>query len=132
VAQKVISDEELLLLSPIHNNEESVPTVKSKLTMKLLNELISKLNQENIILSNRINELELKLELLLQNRAEVATTIEVPIQSEPGKPDEMETGLAWYIPPTLLSPRSERHPSQKKKSFWSFWFHLRFFSSRNG
>ncbi|SDN03221.1 hypothetical protein SAMN04487897_101851 [Paenibacillus sp. yr247] len=122
MAYKVISDEELmLLLSPNKENEQSE---KPKLTMKLLYELIKKLKQENIMLSKRVDELEQQLDLLHQIRAEVATTLELPVLIEPGIPAVMEADLDYGLPQTILIPRSQRHPSQNKKSFWAFLFRV--------
>ncbi|NOV03063.1 hypothetical protein [Paenibacillus planticolens] len=119
MAHKVVSDEELLmLLSPIDENQETNLTEKPKLTMKLLFELIKKLKEENIVLSNRVTEYELKLELHLQTKAEIASTLEVPDHIEPVSTFQMNNELERVLPHTALAPRSVRHPSHRKKPIW--------------
>ena len=49
----------------------------------------------------------------------VASTLEMPILIEPGKTTEIEAETHYVLPQIILMPRSERHPSQKKKSIWS-------------
>ncbi|MBP1964541.1 hypothetical protein [Paenibacillus aceris] len=130
MAHKVISDEELLLLlSPICDNQETNLAEKPKLTMKLLFELIKKLKEENLILSNRITEYELKLDMLLQNKAEVASTTEAAELVEPlSKQNEIDC----VLPIVTLAPRSVRHPSQRKKPMWLLFIRsvTRFFFRR--
>ena len=126
MSNKVISDEELMmLLSPTNNNEENEPSEKPKLTMKLLYELIKKLKQENMLLSKRVDELEQQLNLLHQIRDEVATTLDLPIIEETEITVGMEAELVSGLPQTILTSRAERHPSKKNnkdKSFWTYLF----------
>ncbi|KRF17618.1 hypothetical protein [Paenibacillus sp. Soil787] len=114
MSDKVISDEELmLLLSPTNNKEENELSEKPKLTMKLLYELIKKLKQENMLLSKRVDELEQQLDLLHQMRDEVATTLDLPMIKEPEITVGMEAELVSSLPQTILTSRAERHPSKK-------------------
>ncbi|MDQ0871529.1 hypothetical protein QFZ77_000188 [Paenibacillus sp. V4I3] len=125
MSYKVISDEELmLLLSPTYNNEENEPSVKPKLTMKLLYELIKKLKQENMMLCKRVDEFEQQLNLLHQTRDEVATTLDLPIIEETGITVGTEAELVSGPPQTILTSRAERHPSKKNKKNKSFWTYL--------
>jgi hypothetical protein len=129
VTNKVISEEELtLLLSSGYHNEEKEQVEKPKLTMKYLYELIRKLQNENLILTHRINELEQSLDLFHRTRAEVAATAELPVLIEPEMTAVIEAADLKAAPPiATLIPRSERHSVQKKKSIWSFWtFWFRF------
>lgn len=116
MAHKVISDEELLLLSPNCDNPEASLSEKPKLSMKLLYELIKKLKQENVILSNRIAEYERRMDLLMESKAQVASTAERTILIEPVRAAEVKHELGFVLPSTHLTPRSMRHPSPKKKS----------------
>ncbi|MCY9659775.1 hypothetical protein P5G65_09070 [Paenibacillus chondroitinus] len=117
MAHKVISDEELLLLlSPICDNQETNVSEKPKLSMKLLYELIKKLNQENVILSNRIAEYERRLDILMESKAQIASSAEMTVLIEPVRTTEVKQELSLVLSPTDLTPRSMRHPSPKKKS----------------
>lgn len=121
MSDKVISDEELMmLLSPTNNNEENEPSEKPKLSMKLLYELIKKLKQENMMLTKRVDELEQQLHLLHQIQDEVAITLELPIIEETGITVGMEAELDSGLPQTILTSRAERHPSKKNKFFWTY------------
>lgn len=123
MAYQIISDDELMiLLSPTYNKKENEQPEKPKLTMKLLYELIKKLKQENILLSKRVDEFEKQLDLLHQIRDEVATTLDLPILEETGIPVGMKDDFDYGLPQTILIPRSERHPSKKNKSFWTYLF----------
>lgn len=112
MAHKTISDEELLmLLSPIPDQQDNE---KPKLTMKLLYELIKKLKQENVELSERIAEYELKLDKLQQGREEVASTLEHTFLAEPEN-TKLPVVIDPPLPQTFLLPRSERHPARRKQ-----------------
>ncbi|MDU0200547.1 MULTISPECIES: hypothetical protein [Paenibacillus] len=117
MAHKVISDEELLLLlSPICDNQETNVSEKPKLSMKLLYELIKKLKQENVILSNRIAEYERRLDILMESKAQVASSAEMTVLIEPARSTEVKHELSLLLSSNDLTPRSMRHPSPKKKS----------------
>ncbi|MCY9696935.1 hypothetical protein [Paenibacillus alginolyticus] len=121
MSDKIISDEELmLLLSPTNNNEENEPSEKPRLTMKLLYELIKKLKQENMLLSKRVDDLEQQLDMLHQVREEVATTLDLPMIKEPEITVGMEAELVSGLPQTILTSRAERHPSKKNRFFWTY------------
>jgi hypothetical protein len=124
VSNKVISDEELmLLLSPTCTNEENEQSEKPKLTMKLLYELIKKLKEENMMLSKRVDEFEQQLVLLHQIRDEVATTLDLSMIEETGITVGMEAELDSGLPQTIQTSRAERHPSKKRRtSFWTYLF----------
>ncbi|BFT72003.1 hypothetical protein [Paenibacillus sp. P36] len=117
MAHKVISDEELLLLlSPICDNQETNVSEKPKLSMKLLYELIKKLKQENVILTNRIAEYERRLDILMESKAQIASSTEMTVLIEPVRTTEVKHELSLVLSSTDLTPRSMRHPSPKKKS----------------
>lgn len=124
MSDKVISDEELMMLLSPTNNEENEPSEKPKLTMKLLYELIKKLKQENMLLSKRVDELEQQLDLLHQIRDEVAATLELPMIEEPELTVGMEVEFVSGLPHTILTSRAERHPSKKNKKNKFFWTYL--------
>ncbi|MFD0693201.1 hypothetical protein ACFQZT_03765 [Paenibacillus sp. GCM10027628] len=125
MAHQVISEEEFrLLLSSDYRKEEKESLEKPKLTMKFLHELIRKLQHENLVLAKRIVELEQQLDSFHRIQVEVAATVELPA---PAEADAAAAGtditLDTFVPQKgILIPRSERHATEKKKSFWNLWF----------
>ncbi|MDD9270442.1 hypothetical protein ACFPES_25640 [Paenibacillus sp. GCM10023248] len=110
-----ISDEELLMLLSPAADQPAGELEKPKLTMKLLYELIKKLKQENIQLSERVAEYELKLDILLQTREEVASSLELPAITEP-ETAMLPISLEPALPQPMYTPRSKRHVSPRKQS----------------
>jgi hypothetical protein len=95
---------------------------KPTLTMKFLYELIRHNQYENYKLSQRVDQLEQQLGELHKPRDEAASTTEHSNIVET-KDEECVTSQQLPLPPISLTPRSQRHPSpKKKKSFWSYWF----------
>lgn len=119
MANQVISDEELmLLLSTIYHSDNHESQEKPKLTMKLLYELIKKLKEENMMLTNRMTEYERQIDLLLESKNEIASTLEVSLCLEHGKLAEIEIVPNSATSMNYLVPRSVRHPDQKKTPLW--------------
>ncbi|MDR6550034.1 hypothetical protein [Paenibacillus qinlingensis] len=119
MATKVISDEELmLLLSPICQTTANELQKKPKLTMKLLYELIKKLKEENMILTDRLTEYEHKIDLLLDSKSEVAASLALPLLEERGTAIEISSQPISVPPSSYLVPRSIRHPEKKKTPMW--------------
>ncbi|HEY0828269.1 MAG TPA: hypothetical protein VGE40_09250 [Bacilli bacterium] len=118
---------------------------KPRLTMKTLHKLIIELQDENLQLSRQIEELEQQIQVFQQFRVEIATAQESPVRAEledipdkgtspiltASKVQEPEVTKHWTTLGTLeetyqsfdvtfpiLTPRSEKHPALKKKSFF--------------
>jgi hypothetical protein len=96
-------------------------TKPSKLTMKVLFELIEELQEENRMLAERLQQLE----SCHQFHIEVAAAVQwstVPMDSPGLVPREITLHTEEETEDFLL-PRSKRHVTPKKKaSFWSFLF----------
>ncbi len=130
------------IVENLNMNEE--PSVRRRLTMKILHRLILELQGENLHLARQIAELEQQVHGFQQFRGEAAAAeapsihagLEVipnegnlPIWAtlkvkEPEIANRILTG-ALEEPPqsddtsyTILTPRSEKHPALKKKSFF--------------
>jgi carboxylesterase type B len=90
---------------------------KPTLTMKFLYELIRHNQYEYYKLSQRLDKVEQQLVELHKHSDEVASSAEHSAIEE----DE-DQGINT-LQPVFLTPRSQRHPStKKKKSIWSYWF----------
>jgi hypothetical protein len=94
---------------------------KPILTMKFLYELIRHNQYENYKLSQRVDKLEQQLDELQKPGDEVAAAAE---HSSIDVPEDKGSDILQQLPllPDSLIPRSQRHPSPKKKSMWSYWF----------
>ncbi|NHN30283.1 hypothetical protein [Paenibacillus agricola] len=99
-----------------------------KLTMKLLNELITELKQENQKLVRRLEDMERELKEQRLLLGEIAVTAEQLIWTPPGKPvvadeaEATETKLSEAppakVPEYVRMTRSEKHFIPPKKWFW--------------
>lgn len=146
-----------------HKEEQGQLTKKTRLSLKLLHELIRGLQHENFMLMQRVDELEKQFARLLRNEQEAAAARELQelgeSQEEAQDAQEVqkvqgieEIHVTWEldkiknlrqephlapltevpepqpesdVPQPIRIPRSERHPSPKKNSFWPFRFHHR-------
>ncbi|OCT13498.1 hypothetical protein A8709_18025 [Paenibacillus pectinilyticus] len=119
MANQVISEEELmLLLSPISQTNAHESQEKPKLTMKLLYELIKKLKEENLMLTDRVAEYERKIEVIFESKNEIATTLDMSFHEKQGLVAEITAAPASVAPIHCLVPRAIRHPEHKKRPLW--------------
>jgi adenine-specific DNA glycosylase len=122
----IISDDELKLLLASDHRPVNVPTVKPKLTMKYLYQLLFEIQHDKHMLTKRVDELEQQLYELYQIRDEAATASELAISSQNKLKFETEIEEISNIPEVIQMTRSERHAIPKKKtSFGLLWFHRR-------
>jgi hypothetical protein len=97
----------------ITNNEENPqPPKQPKLSMKILNTRIDQIREENLLLIQRVNELEQHLRNYGHIQSFTAAASET-LNDIKQPPDVTDT---WSI------PRSVRHPAPEKKSFWNKLF----------
>lgn len=97
----------------ITNNEVNPqPPKLPKLSMKILNTRIDQIREENLLLTQRVNELEQQLRNYghTQSFTAAASETSMDIKQPPNVTDN------WSI------PRSVRHPAPEKKSFWNKLF----------
>ncbi|TDF98093.1 hypothetical protein [Paenibacillus piri] len=100
---------------------------KPRLTLKMLQAHICRLEEENAALAQRINQLEQRTETAIPALAETAAAAESIAGTETSVSiGETDSGFCTVAPLAIRTPRSERHPSPKKQSVWnrirSFWF----------
>lgn len=125
----------MLLPSPDYHKEEAEvkpqepqkPPKQPKLSMKVLNEMIRELQQDNRALIERIAQLERQLGESYLFYHEAAATHDAYAPSpivdatvEDAEAEEWKTA----VPQPILTPRSIRHPTQKKKrkkTIWTLW-----------
>jgi hypothetical protein len=88
------------------------PPKQPRLTMKILSTRIDQIQEENVLLLQRVNELEQHLRNYghIQSFTAAASETSIDIKQPPMLPD------TWSI------PRSVRHPAPDKKSFWKKLF----------
>jgi predicted nucleotide-binding protein (sugar kinase/HSP70/actin superfamily) len=108
--------------------ELKLPLTSPKLTMKLLNELIVELQQENQKLVRRLGEMERELKEQRMMLGEIAVTAEQLIWNAPNAPvnavvadsveSEQPEPVFTEIPEFIRITRSEKHFMPKKRWFW--------------
>jgi hypothetical protein len=88
------------------------PPKQPKLSMKFLNTRIDQIREENLLLIQKVNELEQLLRNCghIQSFTAAASETSMDIKQPPNDTD------TWSI------PRSVRHPAPEKKSFWNKLF----------
>jgi hypothetical protein len=121
--QPIDQAEPKLPLTPdCDNREQDNPVKAPRLTMKMLHHFIRDLQHENLVLANRIADLERQLNEIDRTRLESAAALELPDMDADTAAD-MLTDPGCEAASDVLLPRSERHASQKKKKFFrAFWF----------
>lgn len=96
---------------------------RPKLTMKLLNKLITELSEENQQLMRRLEALERELNEQRLLLGEIAVTAEQFVWNTPGneavivEPEQPEP-YPTEVPEYVQMTRSEKHFVPKKKWFW--------------
>jgi hypothetical protein len=120
VAHNILNEDELrMLLSPGYPLDEIKQPQRLRLTMKYLYQLISEIQHEKRLLSQRVDELEQQLYELYQIQEEEASTKEI-LTSEARQNERND----WDNPPATDGPiqitRSVRHPKPEKTSFMTF------------
>jgi hypothetical protein len=98
----------------IITSNEIIPQLpkQPRLTMKILNTRIDQMQEENLLLIQRVNELEQHLRNYghIQSCTAAASETSMDMKQLPNVTD------SWSI------PRSVRHPAPEKKSFWNKLF----------
>jgi septum formation inhibitor MinC len=117
MAHKMINELEWKLMPFPDFQKEQLPK-KPRLSMKILHEQLRELQNENLLLAGRVNELEQQIIAHVLFREETASTADPPVGLEHFSSEK--ESMQPVIPGTIVVPRSERHSIQKKKSFWPF------------
>jgi hypothetical protein len=100
-------------METITSNETNPQHSKQpRLSMKILNTRIDQIHEDNLLLIQRVNELEQHLRNYghIQKITAAASETSIDIKQPPNVTD------TWSI------PRSVRHPAPEKKSFWNKLF----------
>ncbi|MED4600258.1 hypothetical protein P9314_06025 [Paenibacillus validus] len=123
MANEVFQEEELKYLLPFgprENHETPAPSKKPKLTIRYLHNLITELQQQNLLLAQQVHDLERQLFECRQTHIELAAAAEQQALKESETKDEPDSfhddQEAFRI------SRSKRHQAAKKVSFWSVLF----------
>lgn len=118
---QISSDSHPLDKPETERSEQPEPPKNPKLTMKLLHELIKELREENAKLQLHINELEQQLNEFIQIQGAVAAAAEISNLTDTVTTSEIEVFPFPSTPKSILTTRSERHPTPKRKSLRNLW-----------